>query len=183
MTDCKQLIVNEKSITVYDGLLSRSWMAFAFDFVQSSLFRIGWADTTEHSLSNHRYLHADYSVEDVKRLQLLEQIQHTGVGERVQDLTVDRCVANLSIPGESHFAHTHDGITLLYYPNLRWAEEWAGETQFYSEDLKEVAYTSLYTPGRVILFDGAIPHTLRPQSAIAPMYRFTITVQFSPTNH
>jgi Rps23 Pro-64 3,4-dihydroxylase Tpa1-like proline 4-hydroxylase len=76
-----------------------------------------------------------------------------------------------------YYAHTHgEDKVLLYYINMEWKEGWHGETQFYSDDLKEVKYTSPYTPGRLILFDGKIPHTMRPQSIIAPKFRFSLSM-------
>jgi hypothetical protein len=66
----------------------------------------------------------------------------------------------------------------LYYVNLEWRDGWYGETFFYSDDLKDVAFTSLYVPGRILLFDGDIPHAIRPQSVAGPKYRITISTFF-----
>jgi hypothetical protein len=68
---------------------------------------------------------------------------------------------------------------LLYYVNLEWREGWHGETLFFQENLKDVAFTSVYTPGRLIAFDAKIPHTIRPQSHIAAQYRFTLAMVFN----
>ena len=47
-----------------------------------------------------------------------------------------------------------------------------------TNNLKEIAYTSSYIPGRIILFDGSIPHAIRPQSVKAPKFRFTLSLFF-----
>ena len=79
-----------------------------------------------------------------------------------------------------HYLHIHQKQQVcLYYVNLDWRDGWHGETLFYNPDnLKEIAYTSLYIPGRIILFDGSIPHAIRPQSVKAPKFRFTLSLFF-----
>jgi len=62
--------------------------------------------------------------------------------------------------------------------NVDWREEWAGETIFYDES-NEIIFCSPYKPGRMIVFDGTIPHTIRPQSIISPNYRFSLTIRFT----
>jgi hypothetical protein len=64
----------------------------------------------------------------------------------------------------------------LVYVNLDWQDGWHGETLFYSESQKEIVFASPFTPNRVVVFDAKIPHTIRPQSHIAPFYRFTLTL-------
>ena len=46
------------------------------------------------------------------------------------------------------------------------------------DNINNIAYTTPYIPGRFILFDGSIPHTIRPQSSKAPKFRFTISIFF-----
>ena len=61
---------------------------------------------------------------------------------------------------------------------MEWKQEWWGETQFLSEDLKEIIFTNQYVPGRVIWFDGEIPHTIKTQSFSAPKFRFSLSIFF-----
>ena len=41
-----------------------------------------------------------------------------------------------------------------------------------------IIFTSPYIPGRIILFDGNIPHAIRPQSTNGPKFRISITLFF-----
>ena len=50
---------------------------------------------------------------------------------------------------------------------------------FYSEDQKEIRYGSIYTPNRLVIFDGEIPHTIRAQNITGPNYRFSISLFFN----
>lgn len=51
--------------------------------------------------------------------------------------------------------------TMLVYLNPVWDPEWGGETVFFDDDL-DAKYIVQPRPGRVVLFDGRIPHTGRP---------------------
>jgi hypothetical protein len=68
---------------------------------------------------------------------------------------------------------------VLYYVNLEWQDGWHGETLFYDESLKNIVFASPYIPGRIVVFDGSIPHTIRPQSYIASHYRFTFALIYN----
>ena len=67
------------------------------------------------------------------------------------------------------FPHTHGNSTVFtYYINPEWKNEFYGETIFYNPTLTESISSVLYKPNRGILFDGNIPHSIRPASHIAP---------------
>ena len=84
----------------------------------------------------------------------------------------------------SNFIHSHpEKLAILYYVNLDWEDGWHGETLFYNESGKEIVFASPYTPGRVIVFDASIPHTIRPQSVIGPKFRFTLSIFFDYPEH
>ena len=79
-----------------------------------------------------------------------------------------------------HYIHHHrTRHVALYYANLDWEDGWYGETIFYDEfDENNIIFTSPYVPGRIILFDGNIPHAIRPQSIDGPKFRISITLFF-----
>ena len=57
--------------------------------------------------------------------------------------------------------------TVIFFTNDEWNRDWGGETVFYEGD--EIAKSVLPKPGRVISFDGRIPHSGRPP--ITPSHR------------
>jgi Rps23 Pro-64 3,4-dihydroxylase Tpa1-like proline 4-hydroxylase len=110
---------------------------------------------------------------------ILQAVVGTPVYDLVGPLRLAKANVNLSTPADTHWAHDHrNQIVLLYYVNKHWKHEWAGETLFYNDDLSEVECASIYKPGRIVVFDGEIPHTIRPQSINAPVYRFTLSLFF-----
>jgi len=175
--DYKEIKVDrEKTVYVFDNVFDLAWRSSVVKTAQNSLFKIGFNDTEELPYSEFRNLHSNYSLEEFQHLKFVENINNVNLLFKIANLTPSRVTLNLSQPGDVYFAHTHPGLSLLYYVNTQWKEEWAGETLFFSENLSEVLFTSVYKPGRVILFDGSIPHTIRGPSRIAPGYRFTLAI-------
>ena len=79
-----------------------------------------------------------------------------------------------------NFIHTHpDQIVALHYSNLTWNPEWGGETLFYKDNKRDILLSSPYVPNRLLIFDGAIPHTIKAQNLMGPSYRFTTSVFFN----
>ena len=182
MAICKEIVFErDKKMYVFDDVFEMDWRATAFLYMKQSLFRIGWQDSNDPHYGQHVYLHSSYSESDVANLGILNEIKDKKMLSLLEKETLGsdvRAVVNLSMPTDTYFAHSHKNTTLLYYANPSWKEEWAGETLFFNEELSEVVYTSIYKPGRVIIFDGSIPHSIRPQSKIAPQFRFTFTMFF-----
>lgn len=173
----KQIIVDGRQINVFDDLTTLDFRLFAYKFATNSKFGLGWADS---AYSKYPYMCSSFSEEDVKNLGILEHIKGSKALELVNVNKMTKAILNLSISNEPHWCHTHrDETVLLYYVNPEWREEWGGETLFMDDDVKEIEFASMYTPGRIIVFDGQIPHTIRPPSIVAPTYRFSLSIFFS----
>lgn len=173
----KELITNEGyTIRVYDNVFPLAYRNRVYNFVQNSLFRIGWADGNIVENQHYRFMHSVYSKEDLAQLEYLEKLDHV-LRNEVAGHELSHAVVNLSTPSDTNFVHAHpEDKVVLYYVNLEWRDGWHGETLFYSEDQKEIVFASPYTPGRVVVFDAQMPHTIRPQSHIAAFYRFTLAL-------
>ena len=57
--------------------------------------------------------------------------------------------------GTTHVDHERSDYSLMYFVNSKWEKGWGGEFEFDSTNLKDKVD---FVPGRVILFDGRIPH-------------------------
>ena len=168
-----------KKIYVFDDVFDMAWRRYAYTFLMSSKYSIGWADTEDSQEAQHVYLHSRMSADELKEFGLLKAMKEPLLRELLAGAMFSRATVNLSIPTDTYFAHPHKNLTLLYYSNMRWHEEWAGETLFYNEAVDEIVFASMYKPGRIILFDGSIPHALRPQSRVAPHHRTTVSLFFN----
>jgi hypothetical protein len=177
----KELFVQGgKRLCVYDDLFDSHYKGFVYNFAQLSNFSIGWPDGCIVEKQANRFIHSVFSEEDVNRLGILEQIKNSKAANELTGYTLNKTILNLSTAADTNYVHTHDEEKiLLYYVNLEWFDGWHGETLFFSEDYKDVVFASPYTPGRLISFNGKIPHTIRPQSHIAAQYRFTLALIFN----
>jgi len=172
-----------KTLRVYDDLFPLSFRLAAFQFATQSHFNLGWNDGIRDTQSKHKYIHAVFSLEDVARLGIMEYIKLSPAAAELHGHQLAKAVLNLSTPTDVHFAQTHaEDKILLYYVNAEWQDGWHGETLFYNETCREIVYASVYTPGRLISFDGSIPHAIRPQSIEGPRHRFTLALIFNKTD-
>ena len=123
------------------------------------------------------------SKDEWEQLDLINRIQNLELRNQLKELSYVSATINLAVPSSVQFQHTHpQKYTLLYYINMEWKNEYYGETLFYNDLGTEVEYTSIFKPGRIVFFDGNIPHTIRPSSHIAPSYRFTLFASFNEKN-
>jgi hypothetical protein len=168
-----------RSIYIIDDAFTTAQHEHFFTTVKNSFYRIGFQDTEAVERLTNKYLHSAWSLDDYANCGLKNAIESLEIYNKLKDCSLDRVTINLSTPSDTYFPHTHHNqYSLLYYLNLDWKPEWAGETMFYNDDLTEVIYTSLYKPKRLILLDGGIPHSIKVQSQLAPHYRFTLAMFF-----
>ena len=174
----KYLLEGEKELDVFDDVFALSFRNFAYTFIKNSYFKIGWSDSDVPERKSHDYfLHSEYKEKDIEDLGIIKELENSCVWDFIKDYNIEKAVVNLSTPSDVNYVHVHpEDKVLLYYANVEWKEGWHGETQFYSEDLKRIQFSSPYTPGRLILFDANIPHAIRPQSIVGPQFRFTFAM-------
>jgi len=168
---------NGRKLRMYDGMFDMSYRSQLYQYMRGSFFKIGWADSQTHEKKGYQFLHSVHSEEDLKAVDFLGRLQQTAVGQELVGYSLSKAVLNLSTPADVNFVHTHpEDKVILYYVNLDWEDGWHGETLFFDESGKNIMFASAYTPGRIIVFDAKIPHTIRPQSHIATFYRLTFAL-------
>jgi hypothetical protein len=168
-----------KKITVYDDVIPLQLRSNVFQFVKDSKFVLGWRDGIYTKANQHEFLHSVYSAEDNLNCKLLPFLKTTEINKHIEGIEPFKSIINLSVPSDTHFPHSHpESLVILYYVNLDWENHWHGETLFYSEDLNDIELALKYTPGRVVVFEGTIPHAIRPQSISADTHRFTYAMTF-----
>jgi len=169
-------------IEVFDNRVPFAAREKVLECCSATNFILGWTDRPgvdhEKAVPN---VHASWGQEELEASGIFTYIapciEETAFFTSRQIETV---VVNLVRPADVHYVHSHPGRHVaLYYCNLDWEDGWYGETLFHDmNDLSKVVHTSLYTPGRIVLFDGGIPHAIRPQSINGPKYRISLTILF-----
>ena len=150
------------------------------------MYKVGWLDSSVPEHAEYLCFHSEYFEADQKNLGIREKLDDV-VGEKIHGKKIHSMVVNCSIPGQTHFEHTHNWAgklhdVCLYYPALEWKREWGGETMFYSADNLELERAVEYRPNRLVHFTGEHSHSVRPATLHAPFYRFTISTFFLPPN-
>jgi len=181
MQDMKVKDINNRKLYIEDNAFSRAYQETFYNYAATNNnYQLGFGDSVTIEKHQYKYYTADMDGQAIEQIKLFEELEKTEVGKLIEGKQLIRCTINSSTNGQANFAHTHpDQFSLLYYINLDWKPEWAGETLFYNEAVDEVEFTSIYKPNRLILFEGEIPHSLRCQSVVGPEYRFSLAMFFN----
>ena len=122
------------AVNVFDDVFGLSDREFFYKFFSISKFQIGWGDSVELQDGGKKFFFSLYSEQDIhnsKFFQTLTDKNHAEINTILDGLRVSKAVVNLTRPTESYQAHSHNtGMSLVYYANLRWQEEWAGKLCF-----------------------------------------------------
>jgi len=168
-----------KLLEVYDDCFTYNERADWYKFIKNSFFK---SDGFDHDYdgTNKMQFYSSYSLEDVANMGFLQSTNFKKINEeyKLLDRGIKQCRVNLSPPSEYATIHTdRNGLTLLYYANLEWDLNWSGHTLFMDDNLSEAEYTCLYKPGRVVLFDGSIPHMILSISSVVKTHRYSFAIQ------
>ena len=85
-----------------------------------------------------------------------------------------RMYVNCFIPGEQPYFHTDgdEGVTFIYYPNMKWDKDDGGETQFL---MKDDLYGVLQMPNRMVVFSANLLHRA---TSFRNDHRFTVAIKY-----
>jgi hypothetical protein len=176
--------MNNMKIEIFDDYVDHTTKSNIYACCRHSLFNLGWEDSDEIEKNQYKNLHCTWKIDQLVNSRILPFVKKAfdDSNNFKQYYNLEklwRCEINFVKPTDIHFIHSHkDKVVALYYVNLNWSDGYYGETLFFEQNLKNVLYTSIFKPGRIILFDGDIPHSIRPQSVIAPRERFTLSLFF-----
>lgn len=151
-----------------------------YRYVTMSNYRLGWDDSPQLEKSGYKSMHCRMTEAELEASGLGDILRKEEIQQHISGYVFETSVINLSTSNDTNFTHTHpsDWKVVLYYANLEWKSEFYGETMFFNHSDTEVVQTVRYTPGRIVIFDGDTPHSIRPQSILGPQYRFTVATMF-----
>jgi len=159
------------------NFLNSSTLQNLYQVIINSNFRIGWEDSHEDRLKQYPNLHSLYSFKDLENTKIIPYLKKF---KSIDMDKYDSCIVNLTKTMDLNFIHTHPNQNVfLLYCNLTWNPEWGGETIFYKNNKTDILKTSSYISNKAIFFDGEIPHTIKTQNILGPVYRFTLSIFFN----
>ena len=170
-----------KLIRIHDNLFTFDQRSNFFQVFKRSLFR-ALGEDSDLNLYPGQQLFSTYTLEDlaVSGFQNTEGYIKLDKEYNLSSRDIKQIRINLSTAAEKNSAHTdRAGVTLLYYPCTEWKIEWGGHTIFLNENADDIIYISAYKTGRVVVFDGTIPHLVIPPTALCPINRLVLAIQYT----
>ena len=167
-------------IDTYDDLFTFEEKFLFLMTFRESLYKISGADIAvlgkDFNQINSRYTHSELlntNFCNTQGFRCLENIY--GLSKR----NIKQIRVNCVTPLEFDVAHTdRPGLTLVYFANHEWDIFWGGHTIFLNESLTEIEKLVIYKFGRVVIFDGTIPHSISPVSLRTNHFRLSFVIQF-----
>jgi hypothetical protein len=180
MAKTKEHYIDKKPIKVIDNIFLSHERIKILSFIENSQFNIIRQPSGYSFLKTEQpTLKSDYTIDETVESGifdnkfLVKYINHNNF--RVQKTYVNLCTAS-----DIYLYHTDTAtvgsMTVIYYANLEWKPHWEGETQF-SSDMIDSDYCASFIPGRMVIFDGTIPHKSTQPSYSAEQYRYVYVIK------
>lgn len=171
-------VCDNKKIHIFDNLFSFEERYKFHDFITSSYFRINGSDDSSNLYRNQIY--SSFNSQDMENMTFYETKGFQTVDSlfSLSSRKIHQIRVNCCLPTESSEVHKDFSLTLLYYVNLKWQINHGGHTIFLNESLSDIEYTSAYVPGRLIIFDGSIPHMIILPNNQANAARLSLVIQY-----
>lgn len=171
--------INNKDLFIADNFFPKEYHERFYTYCSKLPYYIGYPDTMAYERLAHQYYHTSLGVNELQEIDLFNYLYKTEFADKIKNRQLVKATINSSTASQANFPHCdRKSFTMIYYMNLDWKPEWAGETVFFNENTTEIELASIYKPNRAILFDGHIPHQLRPQSILSPNFRFSLAMFF-----
>lgn len=175
-------MLNPGAIDVHDGLIPDRMVSEIFASIHQPVYLFGQKSNPGDAFG---FWIANISSEVLEAVEPLKRFWHI-VDEHINRgaCEIERMYVNAYNYGDCPTIHAdHSGAghyTVLYYANEEWDANWSGETVFYNESRDEIRTSVFPKPGRIVSFDGRIPHVAREPNRICPVVRYTIAIKLGP---
>ena len=179
----RQHSIEGREVRVYDGLLKANDIQGLTAALQNGAFARTESARPDTSAFKHWVL--NIPMQTATQLPVYQPTL-TAAGEfaRETGYRIYRCYCNYAAYGDMLFTHTDcppgaGELTALWFIAPEWNVEWGGETLFFDSSMDAQVVVSPQ-PGRLVLFDGTLPHVGRPPNRICFASRFTLAYKLQP---
>jgi SM-20-related protein len=174
-------MLTANSIEVHDGLISGELVNALFESIHQPVYKFGQKSNVGDDFGFWIAKIDDQTRNNVPALRALWEIVDKEITNGSCD--IERMYVNAYSYGDCPTVHLDDSregsFTVLYYANYEWNHNWSGETVFYNEAQNEIIRAVYPKPGRIVSFDGRIPHVAREPNRICPVVRYTIAIKLN----
>lgn len=184
------LVFTEADICVIDDAVTAEEQHLLSEQLNSACWRYGWPinDAPFARPCWHSFIVGSQRVE--RQSSETELVDHPRWGflsafwSRVKDAQMPTATllgvyANGQTFGQDSPIHRDNkanekGFTLVVFCNDHWATSWGGELVFYDHQKENIIKAVLPKPGRIVIFNGHVPHSARSPSAGCDRLRMTL---------
>ena len=185
----QKIHVNGREIDIYDGLFTFEEMIKMFIAVRNFPYTAtNFSDGFRSHIygEKHKLKYVFESREETLNFGIVNRLNSVD-SNMARNYIVHRQYVHLGTTGDFDTVHIDDNHlgkpkTALYYPHPDWNIHWGGHTLFFNETLDNIEYAAAYRPGRLVVFDGGIPHCGTPPYSSAQDKRYVVTCKFQYTN-
>ena len=173
-----------ENVYIYDDVFN-NWEAYNIQtIVEKSLYRLGSKTTNSINSRETSFFQSKYSQQDMELLNLTKNKNFLQIlTDHVEPSSKTNTWVNVTTHLTDYKFHVdydcEGGVSLLYYVNQVWENNWGGETIFKNSN-NETEIAVAFRPNRVVIFDSRIGHKPANISITSDLYRFTLVTQFKP---
>ena len=169
---------------VFDGLVAEADLAQYVDALERSQFSRTEVAKLERQAAEFRHWICELPLPNLAQLPIWAATQRAVACARPgEQYRPYRAYTNYSSYGDMLYTHTdclpdQRELTALWFMSTEWEPEWGGETMFF-DSAGDALFCVSPRPGRLVIFDGAIPHAGRPPSRICYKPRYTFAIKLT----
>ncbi|HTW39179.1 MAG TPA: 2OG-Fe(II) oxygenase [Steroidobacteraceae bacterium] len=175
--------IEGREVRIYDGLLKANEIQGLAAALQNGGFTRTEFARPETAAFRHWVL--NIAIEAAAQLPVYQPTL-AAAGEFAAETAwrIYRSYCNYAAYGDMLFTHTDCApgageLTALWFIAPEWNVEWGGETLFFDSSMDAQVAVSP-RPGRLVLFDGSLPHVGRPPNRICYVPRYTLAYKLQP---
>ena len=168
---------------VFDGLVSHSDLQQYVEALTRAPFTR--TEFAKEETAEYKHWVSELPLANLTRLPLWEPTKAAVACARPgQPYQPYRSYTNYAAYGDMLYTHSDCApeareLTALWFLSEQWEPEWGGETMFFDAS-GDAIFCASPKPGRLVIFDGAIPHVGRPPSRICYAPRYTFAIKLAP---
>ena len=173
-----------EQVRVIDGLFSESEVSRLYSLLLLAKYRFLHVkeDSKSHWISSADYklMQAEFGVSNFRSTPAYTSL--VSLITKHENLHLERVYSYLTRYGDADYLHRDffnqdAGISLVYFANPSWENDWGGETLFFDADDDPISAISV-KPGRVLIFNGKIPHRAGVPTRACPQVRISLNLRF-----
>ena len=162
-------MITQTTTTIYDGVFDNRYIRELNDICDNLPSKPGnianrktfpYGDEGTHKIMGTSLYkkYSKYIFESTCPLELLRAFQHVADNVIKQNLDLWAIHSNLQAQSMDGTIHTDSSPNVMIFTTADWSKDWGGEFQLFDPITTELVETVEYVPGRIVFFDGVIPH-------------------------